>query len=613
MKRDLNDWRNGERVNGIDTGQARGVGGAQPVDMTVSGGSMDPDIFGTSHLSYPQITNQKQLDIIKQQVQTGSTFLGISNVQMTQSGGGADGNYPVINQYAVGPDIATNLVTNSQVSQIPPSSSGMGGGYPVIAQYGVGLNQNNGNNKDFVMHIPLTDQFGNPLETTTPSQWMPFTPRWSTTTELVDVGPPILNGGIKKQFSNGGVSQNGLPYAVIGGIYGAGSAAQVVPPQPPSPPIQPLVQNPYSGGVAMATQFPSVTPAYTYPPQGPSPTNGAYTGGQPLIAPTYNNSPLNVGGNNGPQQLFAQSNVPTSYTYAPPVTPNSNGYTGGQPLPPPVGNPGYQTSPTNGNPSGSALVSSNREFNQPLRITTSPDCSTATVPSPGPQPPITVDIIRPVRRFVAAAPQITPICARAIINAKLDGSTPPGSLIGTVTAEDPANNTLLWSVERDGTGVFSVNKFTGDFTLTGSLNDINSATVILRATNPAGLFCQTLIDVTVSRMDRRSLANGGAQSWFSQDVYNVTIMCSLPKGTLIMQAVARPPGGGEVLLGYRLEGTTEFAVNGSGFIAIDGLNFGKGTGSVRTFRIFAADHQGRFRQPRGCERVINIYSHQIMT
>ncbi|OQV26006.1 hypothetical protein BV898_00139 [Hypsibius exemplaris] len=368
----------------------------------------------------------------------------------------------------------------------PPQTAGSTS-TSMIGQFALGpsINSESGN-QQLVMQVPLTDTLGQPLETTTPSQWQPFIPRWSTT-ELTDSGGQ--NKQLQLQDHGPGFNPQGIPYAVQGGgdYAGGQQQQQILLPDAPDP------------------------PSYTTDQQ--------------------------------------------AFTTVPMDTIN-----GGR----------LQYSRDTGSKNG--------------RVTKV--CPDAPV---GTQPPITVDIIRTVKRITLSP--VIPICKRAIINVKLDAATLPGTVIGTLLAEDPTNNTLLWSIERDMTGLFRVDKFTGDFALTGSLNDINNAEVVVRATNPAGQFCQTLIDVVVNRMDRRALGLGPQfANWFSQDVYNVTIPCSLPNGTLVMQATAKAPSGD--VERYRLDGTTEFRVNNTGYISITGLNITQQAGSMRSFKLFALDNHG---------------------
>ncbi|GAU92414.1 hypothetical protein RvY_04497 [Ramazzottius varieornatus] len=217
----------------------------------------------------------------------------------------------------------------------------------------------------------------------------------------------------------------------------------------------------------------------------------------------------------------------------------------------------------------------------------------------GTQQTITVDIIHPVRRLISVSAN-TPICAQSQVNLDLDSSTPPNTILGTILAADPGALSLQWSIERDSTGgIFSVNKVTGDFGLIGSLKGINEAKVEVRVANSLGQFCITLVVVRVRRSfdaangdveSRQMGIPGNSGSWFSHDSFNVTIPCSLPSETLIMQATARHPTGQPIR--YLLRGSDEFGLNQTGYVALLKLNLGNPE-PFRSFVIVAQDTSGR--------------------
>jgi hypothetical protein len=443
----------------------------------------DPRGFNQGNMNGKQFGNSNTAGNYAYQNPANGLQSAINSVYQTQANG-LNGGYPEVSRLAVGPDITNNF----------GSSSG---------------------NKQLGIQVPLTDIFGQPIQTTTPSQWQPFTPRWSTT-ELFD--PPKINmnqitmvGGNNKQLQ---------------------------------------LTNPTGGNRAELQKQRDKSSA----------TNSAST----------------MYAENSATQIMDQQAVTSSYT-------------GGKPLfmvTGPMGLISYGTSQTTASTLGTIAGSQYLPVGSAGSSSTIPICPNGSTIT---QPPITVDIIQPIRRLLLNSGKIGPVCVKSLVEVQLDGRTLAGTIIGTVLATDTGSNMLLWSIERDVTGAFGIGKFSGDFSLTGTLNGINAAEVEIRATNPAGQFCTTVVQVTVIRPQNSS---GGPKSanWFSQDVYNATVLCSLPIGTLIMQATARHPRGD--LLRYSLDSTREFAVNDTGFVSVTGLDVGQQQDTLRSFRIIATDSQG---------------------
>lgn len=95
----------------------------------------------------------------------------------------------------------------------------------------------------------------------------------------------------------------------------------------------------------------------------------------------------------------------------------------------------------------------------------------------------------------------------------VDENEPAGTLVGTVSAEDPdPEDAITYSLTDDAGGLFEVHPVTGALTTTAALDHEAQASyeLVVRATDPDGLFVEETVTVTVGDVNEAPTAAGDA-------------------------------------------------------------------------------------------------------
>lgn len=121
--------------------------------------------------------------------------------------------------------------------------------------------------------------------------------------------------------------------------------------------------------------------------------------------------------------------------------------------------------------------------------------------------PIGTDHDPIIARFFIEHPNEAPLDL-VIDDAAIDENAPAGTLIGTVSADDPDNDVLVYTLVDDAGGLFDLDASTGALTSTAPLNHEadDSYTIVVRATDPDGLFVERTIDIAVNDLNEAPAA-----------------------------------------------------------------------------------------------------------
>lgn len=100
----------------------------------------------------------------------------------------------------------------------------------------------------------------------------------------------------------------------------------------------------------------------------------------------------------------------------------------------------------------------------------------------------------------------------ALSNASVDENLPAGTVVGTVSATDTANDTLSYALVDDAGGLFAIDAATGVITTTAPLNHeaIAAYNVIARVTDSGGLSTQQGFTITVGDLNEAPVAAADA-------------------------------------------------------------------------------------------------------
>lgn len=116
----------------------------------------------------------------------------------------------------------------------------------------------------------------------------------------------------------------------------------------------------------------------------------------------------------------------------------------------------------------------------------------------------------------------------ALSNASVAENLPAGSVVGTVSASDTANDTLSYALVDDAGGLFVIDAATGVITTTAPLNHeaIAAYTVIAKATDSGGLSTQQSFTLTVTDVNEAPTATGDAVA-VSEDATTANLWSTL--------------------------------------------------------------------------------------
>jgi VCBS repeat-containing protein len=113
-----------------------------------------------------------------------------------------------------------------------------------------------------------------------------------------------------------------------------------------------------------------------------------------------------------------------------------------------------------------------------------------------------------VGRFVIEHPNEAPFDL-VLDGQSVDENAPAGTLVGTVSADDPdPEDSITYSLTEDAGGLFAVDPVTGRLTTTAPLDHEAQASydLVVRATDPAGLFVEETVTVTVGDVNEAPTA-----------------------------------------------------------------------------------------------------------
>ncbi|PSJ36534.1 Calx-beta domain-containing protein [Allosphingosinicella deserti] len=112
-----------------------------------------------------------------------------------------------------------------------------------------------------------------------------------------------------------------------------------------------------------------------------------------------------------------------------------------------------------------------------------------------------------VGRFFIAHPNEAPVDL-VLDDASVDENAPAGTLVGTLSAEDPDADVLAFTLVDDAGGRFAVDAATGRITTTAPLDHEAAATytVVARATDGDGLFVERTLTLTVADVNDAPVA-----------------------------------------------------------------------------------------------------------
>lgn len=117
-----------------------------------------------------------------------------------------------------------------------------------------------------------------------------------------------------------------------------------------------------------------------------------------------------------------------------------------------------------------------------------------------------------VGRFYIEHPNEAPFDL-ALAGDSVDENTPAGTLVGTVSADDPdPEDVLSYTLVDDAGGLFALDSSTGELTTTASLDHESAASheIVIRATDPDGLFVDRTVTITVGDVNEAPTAAADA-------------------------------------------------------------------------------------------------------
>ncbi|HET9638589.1 MAG TPA: cadherin domain-containing protein [Allosphingosinicella sp.] len=115
-----------------------------------------------------------------------------------------------------------------------------------------------------------------------------------------------------------------------------------------------------------------------------------------------------------------------------------------------------------------------------------------------------------VGRFVIEHPNEAPVDL-VIDDSHVDENAPAGTLVGTVSADDPDPEDLLsYSLVDNAGGLFAIDSATGALTTTAALDHEAQASydLVIRATDPDGLFAERTVTISVDDVNEAPTAVG---------------------------------------------------------------------------------------------------------
>jgi hypothetical protein len=114
-------------------------------------------------------------------------------------------------------------------------------------------------------------------------------------------------------------------------------------------------------------------------------------------------------------------------------------------------------------------------------------------------------------RFYIKAPNEAP-ANLAIDDSSVDENAPAATLVGTVSATDIDGDTLVYSLFDDAGGRFAIDAATGALTTTAALDHEAGAsyTIVVRATDPAGLHVERTLTIAVADLNEAPVAAADA-------------------------------------------------------------------------------------------------------
>lgn len=116
-----------------------------------------------------------------------------------------------------------------------------------------------------------------------------------------------------------------------------------------------------------------------------------------------------------------------------------------------------------------------------------------------------------IARFFIEHPNEAPFDL-AIDDDEIDENAPAGTLVGTLGADDPDGDVLAYTLVDDADGRFALNSGTGALTSTAPFDHEAQAsyTIIVRATDPEGLFVERTIEIAVADVNEAPTAAADA-------------------------------------------------------------------------------------------------------
>ena len=112
-----------------------------------------------------------------------------------------------------------------------------------------------------------------------------------------------------------------------------------------------------------------------------------------------------------------------------------------------------------------------------------------------------------IARFFIEHPNEAPFDL-AIDDDEIDENAPAGTLVGTLSADDPDGDVLAYTLVDDAGGRFALDSGTGALTSTAPFDHETDAsyTIVVRATDPEGLFVEREIEIAVADVNEAPVA-----------------------------------------------------------------------------------------------------------